>query len=272
MASIGPDFRGGWFRPLFIASNPAGLGGAIAIAAGLVLINLLLQIVFAGVAQLALFGADVSDPRDIIKAVLVGLFPASLLTAVLVWRFAKFRGGDPREVLNLRWPQLGSFGWLLVIAGFVAGMYAALFAIVTVFGIDLAQYRPGPHGESAETGSAGVVKEAMFDIANNPRLFALVLPSLGIGAPLAEELIFRGQIFTALSQTRLGFSGTTLLTSALWTLMHFSEPWLSVGVIFLMGLVLGWMLYRFGSLWVTIACHAVWNTTYALLIFAAIAP
>ena len=35
-----------------------------------------------------------------------------------------------------------------------------------------------------------------------------------------------------------------------------------------MGLVFGWMMYRFGSLWVTIACHGVWNGTYALIIFA----
>jgi membrane protease YdiL (CAAX protease family) len=29
-------------------------------------------------------------------------------------------------------------------------------------------------------------------------------------------------------------------------------------------------MYRFGSRWVTIACHAVWNTSYALLIFFAV--
>ncbi len=65
-------------------------------------------------------------------------------------------------------------------------------------------------------------------------------------------------------------SGTALVTSALWAGLHLSEPWFSVGLIFVMGLVFGWMMYRFGSLWVTIACHAVWNTSYALLIFFAV--
>ena len=95
-----------------------------------------------------------------------------------------------------------------------------------------------------------------------------VFPLIAFGAPIAEEVIFRGQLFSALSQTRLGVSGATVVTSALWALLHLSEPWLSVGLIFVMGLVFGWMIYRFGSLWVTMVAHAVWNASYALLIFA----
>ena len=136
-----------------------------------------------------------------------------------------------------------------------------------IFQIDISQYTPGPHGESPKSGSAGAVKEAMFDIANTPWLFLLVFPSIAIGAPLAEELIFRGQLFSALSQTRLGVAGTTVLTAAMWSLLHVTEPWLSIGLIFVMGLIFGWMMWRFGSLWVTIICHGVWNGFYALLIF-----
>lgn len=271
MALIGEDFRGGVFRKLFDAYNPAGLGMAIGIAVGLIILNQVLQIVCGLVAQILLFGADFSDPRHFIKATLAGIFPASLLTAFCVWQFARFRSGNPGQVLNLRWPRLGPLGWFLLIAGFLIAMYAAILVIVLLLGIDLSQYTPGPNGEPPDSGSAGVVKEAMFDIANEPRLFMLVLPSVALGAPIAEELIFRGQIFTALTQTRLGFSGATLVTSIAWSLMHASEPWLSVGLIFIMGLVFGWMLYRFGSLWVTMACHAVWNTIYSIAIFAALA-
>ena len=49
--------------------------------------------------------------------------------------------------------------------------------------------------------------------------------------------------------------------------MHITEPWLAVGIIFVMGLVLGALLIRFGSLWVTMACHGIWNGVYALMIF-----
>lgn len=43
-------------------------------------------------------------------------------------------------------------------------------------------------------------------------------------------------------------------------------------MIFVMGLIFGWMMYRFGSLWVTIICHAVWNGTFALVAFGASNP
>ena len=151
--------------------------------------------------------------------------------------------------------------------GFLLAMYAAIAVVVAVFGIDLSQYTPGPDGQSPETGSVGLVKETMFDIANEPKLFAMVLLSVGIGAPLAEEVVFRGQFFAALSRTRIGAMGATLVTSTVWALLHATEPWLSVGLIFMMGLVFGFLLVRFGSLWVTIACHAAWNAIYSIVIF-----
>ena len=268
---MGDDFRGGWFRRLYAPSNPAGLWLALGIAVLLLVINQGLQAVLALVAVKVMYGGDTMNMRDFIKASLVVIFPVSLLTATAAYGLACLRGGEPRAVLALRWPRLGWLGWLLLLAGFMLIMYAAIFVIVLVLGIDLAQYTPGPHGESPETGSAGLVKEAMFDIANDPRLFLLVLPSVALGAPIAEELIFRGQLFSALSQTRLGVPGTSVVTAALWATMHVSEPWLSIGLIFIMGLVFGWMMYRFGSLWVTMACHAVWNTVYALAIFGTIA-
>ena len=96
----------------------------------------------------------------------------------------------------------------------MVAMYAVIMVLVLALGIDLAQYTPGPNGQSPQSGSAGLVKEAMFDIANEPLLFLLVFPSIAIGAPLAEEVIFRGQLFSALSRTRLGVSGTTVVTAA----------------------------------------------------------
>ena len=222
----------------------------------------------SAVATIVLFGGNFESTRDLVKASLVVLFPASLVIAWVAWWLAGRGGGSPVNVLALRVPKLSALGWLSLLAGFMVTMYVAIIIIVTVSGVDLSQYTPGPDGQSPESGSAGLVKEAMYDIANEPWLFLLVFPSIAIGAPIAEELIFRGQLFSALSSTRLGVSGTTFVTSALWALMHMSEPWLSVGLIFVMGLVFGWMLYRFGSLWVTIACHSIWNGTYALIIFA----
>lgn len=266
---LGEDFSGGWFRRLHAPANPAGLWWALGFAAGLLALHFFLQFVLSLLAILGLFGGAFEVQRAVVKASLVAVFPASLLVAVAAWALARRGGGDPARVLNLRRPQLSVFGWVVLICGFMLVMYAAIIAIVVVLGIDLTQYTPGPDGQSPESGSAGLVKEAMYDIANEPWLFALVFPSIALGAPIAEELIFRGQLFSALSNTRLGVSGTTLVTSALWAALHLTEPLLAVGIIFVMGLIFGYLMYRFGSLWVTMACHAAWNAVYGLIIFAA---
>ncbi len=267
MSMMGEDFAGGFFRRLYTPWNPVGLGYALAAAVGLVLLHQVLQLALSLAVLHGFFGGDLSDTRSLVKASLVIIFPASLLVAAAAWWLAGRGGADPRDVLSLRAPKFTGMGWAAVIGAFMLAMYAAIMIIVLVLGIDLTQYTPGPNGQSPESGSAGLVKEAMFDIANEPLLFLLVFPSIAIGAPLAEEVIFRGQLFAALSRTRLGVSGTTVVTAALWALLHSSEPWLSIGLIFVMGLIFGWLMYRFGSLWVTIACHSAWNATYGLIIF-----
>ncbi len=267
MANLGEDFSGGVFRRLYFADVPAGLWLSLLAAAGLIVLHQGLQLLLAAGVVAWFLGGDLSNTRDLVKASLVVIFPASLVVVWAAWMLARGRGGSPQSVLALRRPNLTSTGWVVLVFGFLLIMYLAIVAIVVAFGIDMSQYTPGPDGQSPQSGSAGLVKEAMFDIANEPLLFLLVLPSIAIGAPLAEEVIFRGQLFAALSQTRLGVSGTTLVTAALWALMHASEPWLSVGLIFVMGLVFGYLMYRFGSLWVTIACHGAWNGIYALILF-----
>ena len=263
---LGRDFGGPITLQLYRPSNPAGLGFAIGFAVLLVVANQLLQAGFGLLSLVAIVGGSPGDARQVVKSFMVGILPASLATAALAMWLASLRGGQVKDVLALRWPDLSAAGWAVVIGVFLAGMYAVILVIINAFGIDLAQYTPGADGKSPDTGSAGLVKEAMFDIANEPRLFFLVLLSVAIGAPLAEELLFRGQLFAALSQS-VGVWGATLLTSLAWALLHATEPWLSIGLIFIMGLVLGFLLVRFGSLWVTIICHGVWNAIYSLIIF-----
>ncbi len=276
MRLLGADFAGGLFRRGYQPSNPAGLWYALAVALVLLVIHQLLQVVLAlgfmfvlklDPALMSLFKVSGNFGKEFIKAGMVAIFPASLLVAAVAYWLAGLRGGDRVAVLNLRWPRFTLLGWLVLVIGFMLAMYAVIFAIVLIFHIDMSQYTPGPHGESPKTGSAGAVKEAMFDISNTTPLYLLVFPSVAIGAPLAEELIFRGQLFSALSRTRLGVAGTSLVTSGLWAMLHVTEPWLSIGLIFAMGLIFGWMMWRFGSIWLTIACHGIWNGFYALLIY-----
>jgi CAAX protease family protein len=98
-------------------------------------------------------------------------------------------------------------------------------------------------------------------------LLALVVT---VGAPLSEELMFRGFLFSALAKTRLGIIGTTLVTNTAWTALHFQYSIFGLIDVFLVGLVLSWLLWRTGSLWVTIICHSVYNSIVLLGIWVAI--
>lgn len=263
---LGEGFTGGLFRRQYWPSNPGGLWYALAVAVGLIVLHQLLQLVMV-YGFIRVFHLDPSITRETTKVALVSILPASLIVFALGYWLAGRRGGHAPAVLSLRGPRLSGLGWVVLVLGFMLAMYVAIIAVILIFHIDLAQYTPGPDGQSPRTGSAGAVKEAMYDIANEPLLFLAVFPAVAFGAPLAEEVMFRGQLFAALSGTRLGVAGATLVTALAWSLLHVSEPWLSIAMIFIMGLIFGFLMYRFASLWVTIACHGIWNGFYALLIF-----
>jgi len=92
----------------------------------------------------------------------------------------------------------------------------------------------------------------------------LVLIVICIGAPLSEELLFRGFIFSGLAKTRLGLIGTSVVTTVLWTGLHAGYSIFGLIEVLGIGLYLSWILVRTGSLWVTIFCHGVYNTVVAI--------
>jgi len=82
---------------------------------------------------------------------------------------------------------------------------------------------------------------------------------VGVGAPLAEELLFRGFLLSALARSRLGFWGAAIVCSGLWTALHAGYSLAGVIEVFLIGLYLSWLLWRTGSLRVTLFCHGLYN-------------
>jgi membrane protease YdiL (CAAX protease family) len=248
MALFGPDFHAGLAEPLYRPANPAGLGLAIAIFIGLVIVSQLLQGIF-GLGLHAAASTDFTDQKDVLRSFMIGLLPAGLCTAILAWVLCFIRGGRPITALALRFPALGIGGWVAVLMSFLLILYLIIALAVLLFAID--------------TQPKGIVEGLMAGLVKDHSYFVMVA-GIAIAAPLAEEMTFRGQIFAALSQTRLGLAGTSVLTSLVWALIHITEPWHAVALIFVMGLALSALLIRFGSLWVPIACHGVWNGIYSL--------
>jgi membrane protease YdiL (CAAX protease family) len=265
MAAFGPDFRKYTSPFLYVPNNPAGLWSGLGFLLLIGMVYLVLQSIVGLAISILGFQAQWDDQSALIKASIIGVFPASIPIAAFVWWVSKYRGGVPRDVLALRLPHLGWLGWPLVVFGFVIVMYMVVIAIVYVFQIDLSQFQMGADGEME---AQDLVKQGMIELAKQPMLYWLAFLSVAVGAPIGEELIFRGYMFSLLSNSRVGLTGATLVTSAFWALLHKGTgPWFLAGVLFVMGIVLCCLLIRFGSLWVTLICHGVWNTFTALTIF-----
>ena len=190
---------------------------------------------------------------DLVKAVIMAVFPANLCAAFLVLALVKFGLPERAGKLPFEWPKISGLGWVFLICSFVLIGYILFAVFGTVIGIDPQK-------------NLGVVEQATMEVMSNPLLFALTVPGIVIGAPIFEELLFRGVLFAGIVQTRLGRVGAVIISAASWAALHGgSESLFSVVMLFVLGLGLGVLLLRFGTIWVTIACHTAWNATFVFI-------
>lgn len=98
------------------------------------------------------------------------------------------------------------------------------------------------------------------DLARGSHIVTTAL-AIGAGAPLSEELLFRGFLLSALAATRIGFWPAAILATLAWTALHFTYSWVGMLEVFVIGLYFSWLLWRTGSLWPALFCHALYNSS-----------
>lgn len=91
------------------------------------------------------------------------------------------------------------------------------------------------------------------------------LVTVAVLAPLFEELVFRGILLESL-RVRYGTVAALTASSLLFGLVHL-HPTVAVNAIF-MGLILGFVYIATGSLWASVALHALNNTLSYILLSA----
>ena len=96
--------------------------------------------------------------------------------------------------------------------------------------------------------------------------FVLNFLMVVIGAPIVEELLFRGFLFSQLKTTKLGINGSIILTSLIWTSIHLQYDLFLLIPIFLLGLFLGYLMHKYNSLYLVIIVHAVHNLQATLFL------
>ena len=98
---------------------------------------------------------------------------------------------------------------------------------------------------------------------SDPIILGLI--SVIIIAPIAEEFLFRGFLFSQLSRTQLGGWGAVSLSSFLWTIIHFQYELLILLILFVFGIFLGYVRMAYNSLSLPIILHAI-NNAFAFVL------
>lgn len=160
-------------------------------------------------------------------------------------------GASPTSALGLRWPAPR-----VALGALLAG--AGAFYLVAG-GVEGLQERVAPmSNELRDQLRRFIVPDA------GPRPLAVDVLVLAVLPALCEEALFRGVLLRAL----LGVSGgaAVLITSLAFGAFHFSLYKFAPTA--LLGLVLGALAVRSGSLWPPVIAHALNNTVVVLLVRA----
>lgn len=104
------------------------------------------------------------------------------------------------------------------------------------------------------------MKDVFDSLMTNPSGYLVV----GIFSPLVEEVVFRGAILSALRERMKGTWMPIILTSLLFALIHMNPAQMPHA--FLMGLLLGWLCCKFGTVVPGVVVHWV-NNTIAYVVY-----
>ena len=218
--------------------------------------------------------------RDVVVSVSVGLVAGLLLAAVVVV-FLSAAGADPSGPATLSLVTVavyaGTFGgvYLLLIrrlgltfaaVGFRAVPSSTIALMVPVallmqMVVAIVVLLSAPILGDPPSAEDQLVLQEGVDLSI-PEIFALVLGA-ALVAPIVEELVFRGLLYRYL-RARWSVTRAVLLSSAVFALVHLAFPLMPA--LFVLGVALALAAERYGSLYPSIALHALHNGIAVLAI------
>ncbi|HVA44170.1 MAG TPA: CPBP family glutamic-type intramembrane protease [Acidimicrobiales bacterium] len=154
---------------------------------------------------------------------------------------------------GLSWPRLSDLG-LGVVGGVAGRMIPTVLALLIALAGGL---------------SSSASRQAPTILGTQPQGdfgWAVVVLLAVVGAPLVEELLFRGLIQGAFSR-RTGAVPAIFITALIFSFAHiFNEGPAAPLLIFPSGLILGYLRYRTGRLAAGMLAHATFNATLFLIL------
>jgi membrane protease YdiL (CAAX protease family) len=192
--------------------------------------------------------SGIPSHQRLLLAMRVFLALAQLALIAFVWWAAGFYGGARRAVLQLDGPRPGVRDVIVALAGlvFLLGSYNLLIYVVwpDQFMADVAPFLP---------------------MLKHPH-WPLTALAIGIGAPLSEELLFRGFLLSSLAKWRGGYWPAAIIANAVWTTFHLGYSVAGLIEVFIGGLYISWLLWRSGSIWLPIIAHGATNIGFLLFL------
>lgn len=206
----------------------------------------------AGIVALLLTGADINDGDT---------FPTWVLAVSVSGMWAMYLVVSPRLLpfedtpIQRAWPQW--FQWRDVIIGIPAGIGGQL-VLVNLVNWPLSKFFP-------DTFSFDEVSQRAEDlVAASPGAWIILLAVIVVlGAPIVEEIVYRGSVQTGFVQNG-GVVVGVLLTAALFAAIHQSP--VEFPGLFVFALLLGILRQRSGTLGAPIIAHMAFNATGLALV------
>jgi uncharacterized protein len=165
---------------------------------------------------------------------------SNLISMAILWLAARLAKANPINYFSLRLPtkyyvNIGLAFLVSLITLIDVLLYLSGRSLVTPFQLQLFTSAQAQH-----------------------RLPAMLFASIII-APAGEEMMFRGFLFRGFVRSERTVWPAIVLISVLWALLHIQYDWAGILQILAIGLFLGWIRWRSGSLLLTFFLHALFN-------------
>jgi len=103
------------------------------------------------------------------------------------------------------------------------------------------------------------IPEFMVNAYRTAGFVPLLWGAVIVGAPLSEEVFFRGFLFKGFERSPVGGVGAIVITSLGWAVIHLQYDLYDITSIFLLGLLLGFFRLKTGSILPPLLMHMLTN-------------
>ena len=242
-------------------TNPAGYYvGGLATALALILLRVyrspVWPMVLATAAGVGIIGVSYQFATDIGEgtAQFIGV-PVAIISATAMsgtfaatgFSFSLILHHEPLRALGFV-KTIGLKPYILAAGMWIIGLSALLFWVQVLIWLNIDLLLPPSTAEKA------------LDEAGGSIVITLVL--VGLLGPIAEEIFFRGFVLPGIIK-RLGVGRALVISSLVFGLFHIDPG--AIVPTFVLGLALGWVYLKTGSIWPAIFAHGLHNTVAVLV-------